>query len=42
MTNHKPVAATAGDKLVAGILADMAEHHLTPDAHEAALLDLCG
>jgi hypothetical protein len=39
MTNHKPVAATAGDKLVAGILADMAEHHLTPDAREAALLD---
>jgi hypothetical protein len=34
--NTKP---SAGDDLVQGILADMAEHHLTPDARESALLD---
>jgi hypothetical protein len=31
--------ASAGDALVKGILADMAENHLTPDAREAALLE---
>lgn len=31
--------ASAGDALVQGILADMAEHHLAPDAREAALLE---
>jgi hypothetical protein len=36
---RNPKAASAGDALVEGILADMAEHHLTPDAREAALLE---
>lgn len=31
--------ASAGDKLVADIVAEMAEVHLTPDARELALLD---
>jgi hypothetical protein len=31
--------ASAGDALVQGILADLAENHLAPDAREAALLD---
>jgi hypothetical protein len=31
--------ASAGDKLVADIIAEMAEVHLTPDARELALLD---
>ena len=33
---------TAGDKLVADIIAEMAEVHLTPDARETALLEKAG
>src|SRR5271155_2038855 len=36
MTKHKQ---TAGEKLVADITADMAEHHLAPDSREVELLD---
>jgi hypothetical protein len=39
MTARNAKAPSAGDALVQGILADMAEHHLAPDAREAALLD---
>jgi hypothetical protein len=39
MTPRNTKAASAGDALVEGIIADMAENHLTPDAREAALLD---
>jgi hypothetical protein len=38
-TARNTKAPSAGDALVQGILADMAENHLTPDAREAALLD---
>jgi hypothetical protein len=36
MTDQKP---SAGDALVRGIIDEMAEVHLTPDARELALLD---
>jgi hypothetical protein len=39
MTNRNTKAPSAGDDLVQGILADMAEVHLTPDAREMALLE---
>ncbi|MGO9031037.1 hypothetical protein [Mycobacterium sp.] len=39
MTKRNTKAPTAGDALVTGILADMAEHHLAPDARESALLE---
>jgi hypothetical protein len=39
MTTRNTKAPSAGDALVQGILADMAENHLTPDAREAALLE---
>jgi hypothetical protein len=39
MTTRNTKAPSAGDALVQGILADMAEVHLTPDARELALLD---
>jgi hypothetical protein len=38
-TARNTKAPSAGDDLVRGILADMAEHHLAPDAREAALLE---
>jgi hypothetical protein len=38
-TARNTKAPSAGDALVQGILADMAENHLTPDAREAALLE---
>jgi hypothetical protein len=38
-TARNTKAPSAGDDLVQGILADMAENHLTPDARETALLD---
>jgi hypothetical protein len=39
MTNRNTKAPSAGDALAQGILADMAENHLTPDAREQALLE---
>ena len=39
MTKRNTKAPSAGDELVSGILADMAEHHLAPDARESALLE---
>ncbi len=39
MTTRNTKAPSAGDALVQGILVDMAEHHLTPDAREAALIE---
>jgi hypothetical protein len=39
MPKRNPKALSAGDKLVADIIADMAENHLTPDARELALLE---
>lgn len=39
MTTRKTKATSAGDKLVADIIAEMAEVHLAPDARESALLD---
>lgn len=38
MPTPKAKAQNAGDKLVAAILADMAEQHLEPDAREAEVL----
>src|ERR1700722_4844535 len=39
MTTRNTKAPSAGDALVADIIAEMAEVHLTPDARELALLD---
>jgi hypothetical protein len=39
MTPRNTKPPSAGDDLVQGILADMAEVHLAPDAREAALLE---
>jgi hypothetical protein len=39
MASRNTKAPSAGDALVADIIAEMAEVHLTPDARELALLD---